>query len=164
MRRSILIVSSVVLASMALFAGAFVLSSRICSHHLSCPTDDLSWLRVEFSLSDAELQRIRKLHEGYLPVCEKFCADIEVEQQQLKVLTQQGSNTSDQVAQQLQEIADLRAQCQAAMLKHFEAVSQEMPRPQSERYMAEMRRLTLGFHEQIEESMAGSRGNGHGHH
>jgi hypothetical protein len=50
------------------------------------------------------------------------------------------------------------------MLQHFREVSQVMPAEQGRRYLAEMQRLTLGFHEQIEHSMAPGASNPHGHH
>lgn len=164
MRRSVVIVCSVILASVALFAGAFILGSQLSCHHLSGSPDDLNWLRVEFSLSNVELEEIRKLHEGYLPVCEKYCAEIEEAKWELQLLIQQNPDDAEVVAAKLQNIADIRAQCQAAMLAHFEAVSHEMPHVQGERYLAEMWRLTLDFHEQIENSMTGNRGQEHGHH
>ncbi len=40
------------------------------------------------------------------------------------------------------------------MLAHFYEVSQAMPPEQGRRYLAEMQRLTLGFHEQIENTMS----------
>jgi hypothetical protein len=35
---------------------------------------------------------------------------------------------------------------------------------QGRRYLTEMQRLTLGFHEQIEQSMSSSAGQAHGNH
>ena len=60
----------------------------------------------------------------------------------------------------------LRGQCQAQMLKHFEEVSQEMPAKQGKRYLTEMQRLTVGFHQDIERSMSEmpASGQGHGEH
>lgn len=52
--------------------------------------------------------------------------------------------------------AALRAQCQAEMLQHFHEVSQVMPPEQGRRYLAEMQRLTLRFHDQIERAMPGN--------
>jgi len=57
------------------------------------------------------------------------------------------------VQQKLTELGELRAQCQAQMLQHFIAVSRAMPPEEGRRYLAEMERLTLGFHEEIEQTM-----------
>jgi hypothetical protein len=50
------------------------------------------------------------------------------------------------------------------MLGHFYEVSQAMPPEQGRRYLAEMQRLTLGFHEQIENTMSPDSSSPHGHH
>ena len=63
----------------------------------------------------------------------------------------------------LAEIAGLRAQCQAQMLQHFATVSQAMPPEQGRRYLAEMQKITLGTHEQTEQSMSGDTGHEHHH-
>jgi hypothetical protein len=49
------------------------------------------------------------------------------------------------------------------MLQHFREVSQVMPPEQGRRYLAEMQRLTLGFHEQIERTMSPAATDPHGH-
>jgi len=63
----------------------------------------------------------------------------------------------------LSEIAALRARCQAQMLQHFITVSQAMPPEQGRRYLAEMKRLTLGTNELMEQSMSGASGHEHHH-
>jgi hypothetical protein len=50
------------------------------------------------------------------------------------------------------------------MLAHFFEVSRAMPAEQGRRYLAEMQRLTLGFHEQIENTMSGGTSSPHVHH
>jgi hypothetical protein len=49
------------------------------------------------------------------------------------------------------------------MLQHFREVSQVMPPEQGRRYLAEMQRLTLGFHEQFEDTMSPEAPSPHGH-
>jgi len=61
------------------------------------------------------------------------------------------------------ELGELRAQCQAQMLERFMEVSRAMPPEQGRRYLAEMKRLTLGFHDEIEQSMSESAGHEHHH-
>jgi hypothetical protein len=164
MSRPIVILLAVVLASVALFTGAFLLASRVSSEQLSRSPDDLRWLQEEFQLGKAEMERVRELHEGYLPVCQEFCDRIADEKRSLQLMVEQGQGGTVEATDRLNEIARTRARCQAAMLQHFEEVSEVMPPKQGQRYLAEMRRLTLGFHEQIEESMSGDSGDGHAHH
>jgi hypothetical protein len=73
------------------------------------------------------------------------------------------TNVTAAIEQKVMELCELRAQCQLQMLRHFAEVSLVMPPEQGKRYLAEMQRLTLGFHEQIEQSMSGSAGHSDGH-
>jgi small-conductance mechanosensitive channel len=127
------------------------------------PSDDLSWLRDEFHLSDAEMTRVRELHEGYLPKCAEMCAKIAAKKNELEAIVGSDTNLTAEAQTKLKDVAELRAQCQAQMLQHFIAVSQAMPPAQGQRYLAEMKRLTLGNQEQMEQSMSGETGHEHAH-
>ena len=66
-------------AALALIAGAaYVCTVKLCARQMA--KDDLSWLKREFRLSDAEVQRVRQLHEGYLPKCREMCGKIAAKQ------------------------------------------------------------------------------------
>jgi hypothetical protein len=103
------------------------------------------------------------LHEGYEPKCAELCAQIAARNRELQSLIGNGTNVDAAAQAKLNEIAALRAQCQAQMLQHFVTVSQAMPPEQGQRYLAEMKRLTLGSHEQTEQSMSGDPGHEHHH-
>jgi hypothetical protein len=92
-----------------------------------------------------------------------MCAKIAAKKSELAAIIGTGTNLSAEAQAKLKEIAGLRAQCQAQMLQHFVAVSQAMPAEQGERYLAEMKRLTLGDHETMEQSMSGDTGHEHHH-
>jgi hypothetical protein len=161
MRRSaklILLAAIIILASAAL---AYFGAMRFCASHMSAG-DDLAWLRHEFHLNDAEMQRISQLHDGYLPKCREMCGRIASKQKEVETaLANSGSTNSAE--QKLVELGTLRAECQAQMLRHFEEVSRAMPAEQGKRYLAEMQRLTLGFHQDIENSMGAGPHSGHRH-
>jgi hypothetical protein len=124
--------------------------------------DDLSWLRDEFHLSDAGMARVRQLHEGYMPQCAKMCALIAAKNAEVQAALSNGTNITAGAQKKLAELGELRAQCQAQMLQHFITVSQAMPPEQGRRYLAEMKKITLGFHEEIEQSMSDHAGHEHG--
>ena len=84
MRRSLIILFGVLAVAGAVFASAFLLSHRICVARMTNPADDLDWLRQEFHLSDAEIARVRKLHDGYLPKCKAMCKEIAAKKQELE--------------------------------------------------------------------------------
>jgi hypothetical protein len=164
MRRSLIIVLAVVLASTAIVGLTSALTKRICAQSLVRPGDDLAWLRLEFRLSDSEMERIRQLHEGYLPKCRELCDRIAARKKELQIALDGAKSLTPAAEQKLAEIGSLRAQCQAQMLRHFFEVSQAMPPNQGRRYLAEMERLTLGFHEQFENSMSANQPSPHVHH
>ena len=164
MRRSLLILLAMLLAGAAIVGTSYLLARRICVRELASSADDLAWLRDEFHLGDAEMQRIRQLHEGYLPKCRENCARIAAKKQELQAALDNAQGMTPEAAQKLTEVAALRAQCQANMLAHFYEVSRAMPPEQGRRYLAEMQRLTLGFHEQIENTMSPDSSSHHGHH
>ena len=138
----------------AIFAGSFYVTRQVCVMRMENPADDLNWLRQEFRLNDSEMAHIRELHQGYMPKCAVMCARIAAKKQELEDTLLGATNVSPAAEQKLAELAALRAQCQAQMLQHFAEVSQAMPAEQGRRYLAEMQRLTLGSHEQIEQSMS----------
>lgn len=163
MRRPLLILLAMLLAGGAVFFTGQRLVAYWCVKHAARPTDDLDWLRSEYRLTDAELGRVRLLHEGYLPKCHAFCERIDAHKRELQTLLDATTNAPSVIEQKLVEIGTLRAQCQSAMLQHFREVSQVMPPAQGRRYLAEMQRLTLGFHEQIERTMSPASTDPHGH-
>src|SRR5262245_3917090 len=143
-------------------ALAYYCTMTVCARHMA-GTDELAWLRKEFRLSDAEMARIRQLHEGYLPRCHELCSRIAAKRGELDEMLSSGPTQPAGLEQKLVELGTLRAQCQANMLRHFEEVSRAMPPEQGKRYLAEMQRLTIGSHEKFESSM-GSSHSGHGPH
>jgi len=163
MRRSVVILIGVLAVAVAVFGGSYFFAQWVCARQMSNPADDLAWLRHEFRLSDAEMARVRKLHEGYLPKCSEMCGKIEAKKRELDQELVGETNVTAAIERKLMELGELRGQCQLQMLRHFVEVSQVMPPEQGKRYFAEMQRLTLGFHEQIEQSMSGSAGHAHGH-
>jgi hypothetical protein len=164
MRKPVVILAAALVFAAAIFAGAFYCAHYVCIQRSAKSTDDLDWLRMEFRLGDAELTRIRELHDGYLPKCSDNCILIAAKKRELAKAIAAGTNTPATLDQLRAEVAALRHKCQSEMLAHFEEVSRAMPAEQGQRYLAEMRRLTLGAHEQVEQSMSGTNHDAHGHH
>ena len=161
MKRSLIILIIVLLAGSALFASSYLMSRRVCQK--CATTDNLDWLRQEFHLSDAEMARMHELHDGYLPKCGEMCAQIAAKKEELDQVLAGATNITDVAKQKLTELAILRSQCQSQMLQHFIEVSQAMPPEQGRLYLAEMERLTVGAHEQTEQTMSEHAGHEHMH-
>ena len=158
MNRSLFILLGALALGSAIFAGSYFASQRTCMMCKAQPTDELAWLQTEFHLSDVEMARIRQLHEGYLPQCAEMCAKIAAKKSELESALGNGTNLTAEAQAKLNELAELRAQCQAQMLQHFMTVSQTMPPEEGQRYLSEMKRVTLGSHEQTEQTMSGDSG------
>jgi hypothetical protein len=162
MNRSLIILLGALALGTAIFAGSYVTARHATVACCVRPADNLDWLRTEFHLNDADLARIRQLHEGYRPKCAEMCARIAAKKSELDAVLGHSPNVTAEAQAKLSELAALRAQCQAQMLEHFAAVSQAMPPAEGRRYLDRMQQLTLGSHEQIEQSM--SDGAAHEHH
>jgi len=162
-RRSLIPVLAALLVALCLAGGSYAIAKRLCATHLTRQADDLEWLRREFRLGDGEMKRVRQLHEGYLPRCREMCDRIAARKQELHTALDAGQGLTPEAEQKLADVGVLRAQCQAQMLRHFHEVSQVMPPEQGRRYLAEMQRLTLGFHEEFEQTMSSSTASPHGH-
>jgi len=162
-KRPLLILIVALLAGSALFASSYLMSRRVSEACGSSSADNLEWLRQEFHLSDAEMARMHELHDGYLPKCAAMCAQIAAKKQELDQALVGATNISSVATQKLTELALLRSQCQAQMLQHFIEVSHAMPPEQGRRYLAEMERLTIGDHEQTEQTMSEHAGHEHMH-
>jgi hypothetical protein len=65
------------LASAAVFAGAYYLGTAPCRGLMQKSNPELAWLQKEFHLSDAEFARIAEMHGAYLPTCQERCRRIE---------------------------------------------------------------------------------------
>jgi len=162
--RSLIVVLLAVAASALLLGGSYQIATRLCTQQMAGNADDLDWLRQEFQLGDAELKRVRELHDGYLPQCAEMCRQIAAKKRELETALDGATNVTAAAEQKLSELGALRARCQTQMLRHFAEVSQAMPPEQGRRYRAEMQRHILGFHEQIEQSMSKSADHQHGNH
>jgi hypothetical protein len=163
MNRSLVILLGALALGAGIFAGSYLTAQRATVMCCVKPADDLAWLREEFHLSDAEMAHVRELHEGYLPKCAEMCAKIAAKKGELASALGTSTNLTAEAQTKLNEVAALRAQCQAQMLQHFITVSQAMPPEQGQRYLAEMKRLTLGTNGLMEQSMSGDTGHEHQH-
>ncbi|MEY4387535.1 MAG: hypothetical protein RLY20_2818 [Verrucomicrobiota bacterium] len=164
MRKPAFILAIASLVALAVFGGAFYCAHYVCAQRGAKSTDDLDWLKMEFRLSDTELARIRELHDGYLPKCSDNCILIAAKKRELNQAIAASTNSPATLETLRGEVAALRKKCQSEMLAHFEDVSRAMPPEQGQRYLAEMKRITLGAHEQVEQSMSGTNHAAHDHH
>ncbi|HTI70242.1 MAG TPA: hypothetical protein VMF06_09755 [Candidatus Limnocylindria bacterium] len=141
------------LVGAALFATCYWMASRTRLATGRHQADDLAWLCHEFQLDDAQMAPIRVLHEGYKPRCEALCAQLAAKNRDIANALNGATNVSPEIEHKLAEAGAIRAECQAEMLRHFQAVARTMPGSQGARYLSEMQRLTLGEQSHSENAM-----------
>jgi len=164
MRRSPLILLSVLLASATIIGASYWVGKSVCCYQMAQNGDELEWLHREFHLTDSQMQAVRQLHQGYTPKCMEMCTQIATAKAELATLLNSDAGVTPEAEQKILQLAQLRAKCQTQMLHHFQDVSQAMPAEQGHRYLVEMQKLTLGFHEQFENTMSDAPAMSHAHH
>ena len=93
MPRAFALILLAVLLAVGAFTACFFTAARV-RHAAANTGHELDWLRAEFRLSDAELARVRALHEGYLPKCEEMCQRIAAQNGELAQLLDGSTNVS----------------------------------------------------------------------
>jgi hypothetical protein len=135
MRKAGFILLIGLLLSVAAFAGIYYFGTASSRAMMSQPQPELAWLKKEFKLSDADYDRIVKLHEAYMPQCAQRCLRIAELNRKLELSLSQASSVSPEIQGLLAERATMRADCEAEMLNHFLRVSRMMPPEQGKRYL-----------------------------
>jgi len=143
MKRNLLILMLGLLMCVA--AGFAVYRTCSASHRamLREAAPELAWLKQEFGLSDAEFSRISELHAAYLPQCHQRCQIIATQNDRLRQLLATNAIVTPEIESLLAERARTRADCEAAMLKHFVEISRAMPPAQGKRYLAWVKQQTF---------------------
>jgi hypothetical protein len=142
MRRGILILILGVVAGAGACCYFYRMGTATPRALLRSALPELAWLKHEFTLSDAEFTRISQLHTSYLPQCLDRCRRIDQLNVTLSEALATATHLTAKVEALLKERAEMRAICQAEMLKHFFEVSRTMPPDQGKRYLAWVRENT----------------------
>ena len=143
MKRAVAIVIAGLLAAAASYCALYYSGTRKHREMMESPAPELAWLKNEFHLSDAEFQRIVKLHEGYMPRCAELCQRIAAKNAELQQIVSGPQVDAHAVEHKLKEAGDLRVECQKHMLNHFLEVSRQMPPEQGKRYLQWVQKRTL---------------------
>jgi len=144
MKRPWLILLGGLAVALLAYGGSYFISSAPMHHLEHSPAPALAWLQTEFHISSAEFARISKLHESYSAACAERCRRIDAKNAELRTLLASTNTVTPEIEKALRETAELRAECQKAMLQHFYEVSQTMPPEQGRRYLDWVIGRTLG--------------------
>jgi Spy/CpxP family protein refolding chaperone len=146
MKRPVIIVPLGLLVALAGYCALYYSGTKDHRRMLESPTPELAWLKKEFQLGDADFEHIAQLHEAYMPRCAEFCQRIAVKNSELQQLVGAGTVDGKAIEAKLEEIGNLRVECQKNMFRHFLEVSHQMPSEQGRRYLqwVQQRTLTAG--------------------
>ncbi len=137
MKRAFIIFISGLLLAATAYCGFYFLGSAAERNLAQSQTPELAWLKKEFHLDDAEFQRISELHAAYQTHCAEMCGpDCGQERRVAGAARQPTTRSPRKSKSKLSEAAQIRADCQAAMLAHFCEVSRTMPPAEGKRYLA----------------------------
>ncbi len=136
MKRGLLILALGVVGAVVAYCCVYLMGTAKPRAMMQSPQPELAWLKHEFNLGDAEFKRISELHAGYLPQCKERCLRIDELNNKLTEVLTSATQVTPEIEKLLNERAQMRATCQAEMLKHFFEVSRTMPPEQGKRYLA----------------------------
>ena len=136
MKRGLLILALGVAGAVVAYCCVYLMGTARPRAMMQSSQPELAWLKHEFNLGDAEFKRISELHAGYLPQCKERCLRIDELNNKLTEVLTSATQVTPEIEKLLNERAQMRATCQAEMLKHFFEVSRTMPTEQGKRYLA----------------------------
>src|SRR5258708_31881934 len=83
--------------------------------------------KKEYHLTDAQFAQVVQLHDAYHPKCAEMCRRIDDQNAKIQQLLAATNAVTPEIKQALDGAAQLRTQCESAMLQHFYEVSRVMP-------------------------------------
>lgn len=99
---------------------------------------EIEWLRDEYRLSDAQFNRIRKLHDEYAPQCDLLCEKIGKANARLAQLIKTNGTFTPELDAAVTECFAVQAECRRALLRHIYEVGAEMSPKEGARYVQMM--------------------------
>jgi hypothetical protein len=126
--------------ALVLGAGAFWCSRLICPGGCgvfggSSSGSEISWMKSELDLTDAEFRKVEQLHKDYVPKCDELCRRIAESERKLMTLAAASDGMSEELAAALQEDERTRVECREALLGHLYATAESMPPEKGKRFL-----------------------------
>lgn len=143
MKRTWFIVLGGLLLAAAAYACVFLAGTSAQRAVANSDKPALAWLQQEYQLNDDQFARLCELHDAYRPTCMEMCRKIDAKNAQLQKLLAATNVITPEITQAIAEAAEIRAECETAMLGHFYRVAQTMPPEQGRRYLEWVQQETL---------------------
>lgn len=135
MKRPWLIIFGGLLLAVAAYTCVYLAGTASMRSVAESKQPALAWMQQEYHLTDAQFARLCELHDAYRPKCMEMCRKIDAKNVELQKLLAATNAITPEIKQALAEAAQIRAECQAGMLEHFNTVAQTMPPEQGKRYL-----------------------------
>ena len=143
MKRTWLILLGGIAAGCVAYAGIYLRTTSAQRSMEQSTRPELAWLKKEYHLTDAQFARVVQLHDAYHPKCAEMCRRIDDQNAKIQQLLAATNAVTPEIQQALAGAAQLRTQCESAMLQHFYEVSRVMPPEQGKHYLAWVQSETL---------------------
>ncbi len=143
MKRSWLILFGGLLAGLVAYTCIYLHATSTQRSAEQSSRPELTWLQTEYRLTDAQLAQVVQLHDAYRPKCAEMCRRIDDQNAKVQQLLSATNTVTPEIKQALAQAAQLRVECQSAMMQHFYEVSRVMPPGQGKRYLAWVQQETL---------------------
>lgn len=138
----LIIIGGLILAGVA-YACVYLQATAVQRAVAKSGRPELAWLQMEFQLTDAQLARVMELHNAYAPRCDEMCRTIDAKNAEIQKLLAATNIITPEIKQALAQAAEIRAECETAMLDHFYKVAATMPPEQAKRYLDWVQQQTL---------------------
>jgi len=135
MKRVLFVLLLTLFVSLAGYFISYELATRPAKCMLAHPNSGMVWLREEYHLSEAQYNKIAKMHDDYRPTCERMCQRIADANAKVHALIASNRNVTPETEAALKEWALVQNECRLAMLAHVYAVSAEMNPEDASRYV-----------------------------
>jgi hypothetical protein len=136
MRKALFIIFGGLAAGCFILCLVYFIGTRQVRELSHQPEPGLIWLKHEYKLNEGEFARISQLHAAYLPDCTERCRAIQKVTDEIREKLAARTEVTPEIENLFRERSRQVAECQLAMLRHFQAVSREMTPAQGERYLA----------------------------
>jgi len=143
MRKPWLILFGGLLAGLVAYTSIYLHATSAQRAVEQSSNPELAWLQKEYRLTDAQFAQVVQMHEAYRPKCAEMCGRIDEQNAKVQKLLSATNAVTPEIKQALAEAAQLRVECQSAMMQHFYEVSRPMPSDQGQRYLAWVQQETL---------------------
>lgn len=135
MKRALIASVIGVALAVAAYAGVFYTTTAPSRAELCCAAPELAWLTNEFKLDDAQVARVSALHAAYLAKAKERCRRMMALNASLRAMMAETGEITPEIEKGMNEIAQLRGECQREMFHHFVEVSHAMAPEEGRRYL-----------------------------